>query len=150
MQVVTVIYNIHIQVYWFHQHPCSKIKLQVFVLCTFHFENAMTTHKRRYSYYYVCYSKSTAMCVCVCVQNTRGHVERLIQHEAKPSTALVLRHSPSAVFLYTQAGGANGVILYFLVCLIVFLKRALILSIQITSIFGYHTISSACIMCFWS
>jgi len=31
--------------------------------------------------------------------STRGCVERLIQHEAKPSAVFALRHSPSVIFL---------------------------------------------------
>ena len=45
-------------------------------------------------------------------------VERLIQHEAKPSAIHVfaLRHSPSAVFfIHTSIGCASSFILYFLV-----------------------------------
>ena len=46
----------------------------------------------------------------------RGHVERLIQHEAKPSAVFALGHPPSAVFfVHTNIGSALSVILYFLV-----------------------------------
>ena len=46
----------------------------------------------------------------------RGHVEKLLQHETKPSAVFVSRHPPSAVFfIHTSIGSALHVILYFLV-----------------------------------
>ena len=48
--------------------------------------------------------------------NMRGHIERLIQHKAKPSAVFASRHPPSAVFfIHTSIGGAESVILYLLV-----------------------------------
>ena len=46
----------------------------------------------------------------------KGCVERLIQHEVKPSAVFASRHPLSAVFfIHTSIGGALTVILYFLV-----------------------------------
>ena len=47
--------------------------------------------------------------------STRGRVERLIQHEVKPSAVFASRHPRSAVFfIHTGIGGALSVILHFL------------------------------------
>ena len=70
--------------------------------------------------------------------STKGHVERLIQHEAKPSAVFALRHPLSAVFfVHTGIGGALSVILYFLVVWL----RVIFSSTQITVIFSDQDIS---------
>ena len=70
--------------------------------------------------------------------NTRGHVERLIQHEAKPSAVFASRHPPSAVFfIHTSIGSALTVILYFLVVWL----GAIFSSTQTTAIFSDQDIS---------
>ena len=64
--------------------------------------------------------------------STRVRVERLIQHEAKPSAVFASRHPLSAVFfVHTSIGGALSVILYFLA--IVWL-RAIFSSTQTTAV----------------
>ena len=52
----------------------------------------------------------------VCMENTvrGGGVERLIQHEAKPSAVFASRHPSSTIFFIHKQGGALSVILYFL------------------------------------
>ena len=48
-----------------------------------------------------------------------GCVERLIQHEAKPSAVFSSRHSPSAAFfIHTSIRSALSVILYFMFVLL--------------------------------
>jgi len=70
--------------------------------------------------------------------STRVCVERLIQHEAKPSAVFASRHSPSAVFyIHTSIGSALIVILYFLVVWL----RATFLSGQIAAIFAHQDVS---------
>ena len=67
-----------------------------------------------------------------------GRVERLIQHEVKPSAVFASRHPPSAVFfIHTSIGGALTVILYFLVVWL----RAIFSSTQTAVIFGDQDIS---------
>ena len=69
---------------------------------------------------------------------TRGHVERLIQHEAKLSAVFASRHPPpSAVFFIHTRGDALTVILYFLVVWL----GAIFSSIQTAAIFGDQDIS---------
>jgi len=68
----------------------------------------------------------------------RGCVERLIQHEAKPSAVFASRHSPSAVFfIHTSIDGALIVIMYFLVVWL----GATFLSGQIAAIFAHQDVS---------
>ena len=68
----------------------------------------------------------------------RGCVERLIQHEAKPSAVFASRHPPSTVFCCThKQGGALSVILYFLVVWL----GAIFSSIQTAAIFSDKDIS---------
>jgi len=70
--------------------------------------------------------------------STRGCVERLIQHEVKPSAAFASRHSPSAVvFIHTSIGSALIVILYFLVVWL----EATFLSGQIAAIVAHQDVS---------
>ena len=70
--------------------------------------------------------------------STRGCVERLIQHEAKPCAVFASRHSPSAVlFIHTSIGSALIVILYFLVVWV----GATFLSGQIAAIFAHQDVS---------
>ena len=70
--------------------------------------------------------------------STRGRVERLIQHEAKPSAVFASRYPPRAVFfVHTSIGGALNVILYFLVVWL----RTIFSSTQTAAIFGDKDIS---------
>jgi len=46
--------------------------------------------------------------------STRGHVERLIKHKAKPSAVFTSRHP---IFFVHTCSGASSDILYFLVVL---------------------------------
>ena len=65
-------------------------------------------------------------------------VERLIQHEAKPSAVFASRHPPSAIFfVHTSIGGALSVILYFLVVWL----GAIFSSTQTAAIFSDQDIS---------
>ena len=50
---------------------------------------------------------SIAVSVYGNIYSTRWHVERQIQHEAKPSAVFISRHAPSAIFfVYTSLGDA--------------------------------------------
>ena len=70
--------------------------------------------------------------------NTRGCVERLVHHEAKPSAVLTSRHPPSAVFfIQTSIGSALSVTLYFQVTWL----GVIFSSTQTAAIFGDQDIS---------
>jgi len=70
--------------------------------------------------------------------STRGCVERLIQHKAKPSAVLASRHPPSGVFfIHTSITGALTVILYFQVVWL----GATFLSGHIAAIFAHRDVS---------
>ena len=70
--------------------------------------------------------------------STRRRVERLIQHEVKPSAVFASRHPLSIVFfIHTSIGGALSVILYFLVIWF----GVIFSSTQTAAIFGVQDIS---------
>ena len=68
----------------------------------------------------------------------RGHIKRLIQHQAKPSAVFASRQPLSAVFfIHTSIGSALTVILYFLVVWL----EAIFSSTQTAAIFSDQDIS---------
>ena len=70
--------------------------------------------------------------------STRECVEKLIQHETKPSAVFASRHPLSAVFfVHTSIGSTLSVILYFLVVWL----GAIFSSTQTAAIFGDQDIS---------